>query len=132
MLDEALDEMAQCRDQMCCDACQGAGCPQCQPQQARPGGLQAGFGHIPGGPRGEEPDVGFRDSQVRQDVNKGPMTIGGYLDGPNRKGHVGEAIEEQLEAAKHGETDPLTDLQMPRKHRQHALEYLEQFREGTK
>lgn len=134
MLDEALEEMNACRDGMCQGGkegedgqlCQGEG----QPMFAGPGGLKPGVGHIPGGPRGPEVKGGFHDSQVRQEVRKGNMTIADYIDGPNRKGQVGQAIQEQLEAARHAEVDPMTDQQMPKKHRKHALEYLNRFREG--
>ena len=49
-------------------------------------------------------------------------------DGPNVKGDVQQQIHEQVEAAKHGTTDPLTGRHMPRKHGEHAKEYFDGLR----
>jgi len=133
MLDDAMDQLAQCRGQMGCPGFDEGDLENGQPMQdpfARPGGLKAGVGHVPGGVRGAKPDVALHNSQVRANVGKGSMKVGGYLDGPNRKGDVGEVIHEQVEAVKHGQTDPLTNQQMPRRHRDHAQEYIERLREG--
>ncbi|HLA85426.1 MAG TPA: hypothetical protein VJL29_11585 [Thermoguttaceae bacterium] len=134
MLDEAMDQMAQCRGQMCGDD-DGDGDGESEwmlVEVNKSGhGLKAGYGHLPGGAHGKEADATFHNSQVRSsDVRKGSMTVAGYLDGPNRKDAVGEAIHEQFEAVKQGQADPLTDQQMPKSHRQNAQEYLERLREG--
>ena len=39
-------------------------------------------------------------------------------------------IRQQFDTARHGSTDPLTGRRIPRKHRQHAREYFDRFREG--
>jgi len=51
------------------------------------------------------------------------------VDGPNVKGNVQQQIQQQVESTKRGETDPLTNRRMPRKHGEHAREYFEGMRE---
>ncbi|NLE38830.1 MAG: hypothetical protein GX621_12470 [Pirellulaceae bacterium] len=140
MLDEAMEQLAQCGDGMCeqgdmpgeCPACGGQGCPECEGRKTGTG-LMAGEGHVPGtgGPRGKMPEnLGFRDTRVPQKVGTGPLTVVGHADGPNRAGEVPDEIKTQYEAARRGETDPLTNQQMPRTHRRHAREYLDRLRTG--
>jgi len=126
MLDEALDQMCQARDQMNCQQCGGLGCEACQ---GKPGfGLGEGRGQ---GDRPEEKtDTAFRDSRVKQKVGRGTASVVDLVEGPNVKGNVGQEIQAQYESAQQGATDPLTDQQMPREHRQHAREYFNRFREG--
>ncbi|MBN1591145.1 MAG: hypothetical protein JW888_16645 [Pirellulales bacterium] len=129
MLDEALDQMAQCRGEMCCPHCQGTGCPLCETDQAG-SGLRAGKDHVPGGPRGKQLNAAFHDSKVAQEVGAGPMVVSGYAPGSNRKGNVGELIREQLETTTYGEADPTTTQQLPREYRKHVEEYRNRFGEG--
>lgn len=121
MLDEALDQVAQC-----CQGCMGC---QAGGEGERPGqGMGAGRGQ---GDRPEERDAtAFRDSQVRQKVTPGSITVVDLVEGPNKKGQVTEAIKEQFEAATHESADPLTDQKMPRQHRRHARQYFDRFRKS--
>ena len=123
MLDEAMEQLEQCRKSMCCKQCQGAGCGMCQGNGNGLGGGQ-GWGDRPE----EKHDTAFRDSRVRQKVGRGSMTIEGFVDGPNKKGQVGEEIKKQLDAAKHRDTDPLTGQRIPRKHRQSVNGYFSRLR----
>jgi hypothetical protein len=124
MLDEAMDQMAQCRNGMC----KGKGKGGAGKGEGEGDGMGEGQGQ---GDRPEEKtDTAFRDSQVRQQVDKGSMTVAGYVDGPNKKGDVNEAIKQQMEAAKNQATDPLTGQRIPRKQRQHAKEYFDRLRKG--
>ncbi|MBN2021983.1 MAG: hypothetical protein JW809_04250, partial [Pirellulales bacterium] len=129
MLDEAMQQMAQCRQGMGCPHCGGAGCPACQGgmgDKRGEGGNGLGPGEGGWGPRPEqEGDTAFRDTQVQQKPGPGSMTIVGQVEGPNKKGDVSAAIQEQVEAAKHQAEDPLTNQRLPRSHRDHAREYLE-------
>ena len=125
MLDEAMDQLEQCRNSMNCKQCQGAGCGMCQ-GEGKGDGLGAGQGQ--GDRPEEEHDTAFRDSRVRQKVGKGSMTIEGFVDGPNKKGQVGEEIKKQLDAAKHRDTDPLTGQRIPRKHRESVNGYFSRLR----
>ena len=125
MLDEAMDQLEQCRNSMNCKQCQGAGCGMCQ-GEGKGDGLGKGQGR--GDRPEEEHNTAFRDSQVRQKVGKGSMTIEGFVDGPNKKGQVGEEIKKQLDAAKHRDTDPLTGQRIPRKHRESVNGYFSRLR----
>jgi hypothetical protein len=132
MLDEAMEQMAQCKEGMCCKKCGGAGCAACQGGMGKGNGEGFGLGEGQGaGDRPEEKtDTSSRDSQVRQQVGKGSMTVAGEVEGPNKKGQVNEEIKQQLEAAKHRATDPLTGQRIPHKHQEHAKEYFERLRKG--
>jgi len=124
MLDEAMEQLAQAKDQMNCPFCGGAGCEQCQGDV----GTGPGQGR---GPRGEaETDKSFYDTQVRQKLDRGTADVVDLVDGPNAKGNVEAAIREQVDSVRRGSTDPLTGRRIPRKHRQHAREYFDHFREG--
>lgn len=130
MLDEAMDQLDQCRKSMNCKQCQGAGCELCQGlgnEGDKPGmGMGAGKGQ--GDRPEEEHDTKFRNSKAPQKVGKGSMTIDGFVDGPNKKGQVGEEIKQQLEAAKRRDTDPLTGQRIPRKHRESVNGYFSGLR----
>jgi len=83
------------------------------------------------GPRPEaETDTSFYDTQVRQKLDRGTAAVVDLVDGPNAKGNVETAIREQVDSVRRGSTDPLTGRRIPRKHRQHAREYFDHFREG--
>jgi hypothetical protein len=126
LIDEAMDQLAQTREQMNCPFCGGAGCENCQGPPGQ--GLGAGRGQ---GARPEaETDSSFYDSQVRQKIGRGTAVVTDLVDGPNVKGDAEEAIQQQFDSARRGSTDPLTGRRMPRKHRQHARQYFDRFREG--
>ena len=121
MLDDAMQQLAQAREQMNCKKCGGAGCGECQ----GPPGDGLGKGKGQGDRPEKKTDTAFYDSQVKQNVGKGAAAVVDMVEGPNVKGNVREQIQEQMEAAKRGEGDPLTGRRMPRKHGEHAKEYFE-------
>ncbi len=127
MLNEAEDDLKMARDQMVCPNCQGMGCEACQGD--KPGrGLGAGRGV------GERPkkdsDGQFYNTSTKQKVGKGMADVTGEVSGPNIKGNVQTQIQEQVEAARQEEADPLSNQRMPRTYREHATEYFNRFREG--
>jgi rubrerythrin len=126
MLDEALGQLGQARDQMNCPMCGGGGCEACQgPPRV---GMGAGRGK---GPRPEAPDdTATYDSQVRQKVGKGSAVVTDLVPGPNVKGTVRQEIHQEVDAARRGNTDPLTGRRIPRQYREHVIEYSNRFREG--
>ncbi len=128
MLNDAMEQLRQARNQMNCPHCGGAGCQACQ------GLPQIGMGPGRGqGPRPEaEEDTDTYDSQVRQKPGKGAAVVTDLVDGPNVSGNTKEEIQQEFEAARRGDTEPLTDRNMPRKHRRHVTEYFDHFREGKK
>jgi len=135
MLDGALDQLAETRDQMNCAQCGGKGCPACQGA-----GMGAGEGEGEGDGLGrgqgkglrpeQKTDTAFYDSQVKQKLGKGSAVVVDMVDGPNVKGNVQTEIQQQVDSARRGSADPLTGHQLPRTHRQHAREYFDSFREG--
>lgn len=127
LINEAMDQMAQGRNQMNCPHCNGAGCGACQGDE--PGdGLGRGRGK---GARPEAADdVKHYDTKAAVKTGKGAASVVGEVDGPNRRGDVRHEIQEQFDSARREAADPLTDQHMPRKHRQHAREYFDQLREG--
>jgi len=127
MLDDAFDQLAQAKDRMTCPHCGGVGCEFCQ-------GDQPGFGLGRGRGQGDRPeaktDTGSYDSHVKQKVGEGSAVVVGTANGPNVKGNVQQEIQREFESAREGATDPLSGHRIPRKHRQHAQEYFDRFREG--
>jgi hypothetical protein len=127
MLSEAMDQVAQARQQMNCGQCGGAGCEACQ---GPPGvGLGAGQGIGPR-PEEEDPNVGFYDADSPVKVGPGSAVVVGEVEGPNVAGKVQEGLKDQFEAAKRESADPLTGQRLPRKVRDHAKEYFDRLREG--
>ena len=127
MLDEAMSQLAQCRNQMVCPNCGGAGCGDCQGD--KPGrGLGAGKG-IGDRPK-EKDDVSFYDTQASVKTGRGAASIAGEVEGPNLKGDAQQEIQQQYDSARRQSTDPLVGRQMSREHRRHAQEYFDRFREG--
>ena len=128
VLEDAMEQLADARNQMNCPACQGAGCEMCQAGQ---GGSKAGRGHVAQGPPGEEIDATFYDTKVRQQVRpRGDFIVTDLVDGPNTKGRVGEVVKQEFQPPEQGSTDPLSGVRMPRKHSEFAREYFDKFREG--
>ncbi|HEY2761909.1 MAG TPA: hypothetical protein VGI75_14230 [Pirellulales bacterium] len=90
-----------------------------------------GVGDEPGG-EGTLPDSlkapKLYDSWVRQEVAKGAVVVTGTMAGPNAKGQALEVIKNEVEAAKHDSSDPLTDQRLPRSQREHVRQYFDAFR----
>jgi hypothetical protein len=125
------------KDAMGCQACQGEGCQACQGGQfamgdllnGRPGtGLGKGRGI---GPRPEERNnTNTRDTQVRQKPGQGAATFGGLVEGPNIRGDVEQAIQQEMASHAAEPADPVTSDQLPRNRREHAEQYFNLLREG--
>jgi hypothetical protein len=117
MLDEAAAEMVQAKLGMNLD----------QPNFGD-WGMGAGTG---AGRRAEQKDdVKFFDAKSPVKLQPGKASVVGEVEGPNVAGDVQQQIQQQLESARSEAGDPLTGQRLPRKHREHALEYFERFREG--
>jgi hypothetical protein len=126
MLSDAMDQLRQARNQMNCPLCGGAGCEAC----LGPPGMGMGPGRGKG-PRPEaKENTSTYESQVRQKVGKGAAVVTDLVNGPNVKGNVEAEIRQQFEAARRGNTDPLTNRDIPRKHQDYVKEYFDRLREG--
>jgi hypothetical protein len=129
MLDMALDQIAECKGD-----CNGEGIG------AGKGGDGKGKGKgdfATGSGKGEgrrdiaKDDVAFRESHVSQNIGKGKAVITGEADGPNMKGRVQQEIQEQIQASRREQSDPITRQRLPRSQRDHAKEYFDALREGN-
>jgi DNA repair exonuclease SbcCD ATPase subunit len=133
MLDAAMEQLEMAKNAMGCQDCMGAGCKICQAgmngRMMRMGmGMNQGQGS---GPRPDEKnDVNFRDSQVKQNPGKGAAVIAGEADGPNIRGDVQEAIQEEMAAQGSQPADPLVIEQLPKAQRENAEDYFNRLREG--
>lgn len=128
MLDDLQEQLAQAKESMGCENCNGAGCEECQ-------GKIPGFGLGKGQGKGDRPEeqdkVGFRDSQVRQQPKNGRAVITDMVSGPNRKGKVRDSLQMELQEFKQQDDDPLTQQRLPKPQQEHAREYFDRFRDGT-
>jgi len=124
MLDEAMAQLGQCKDQMNCPACGGLGCEQCQ------GGVGLGRGQGKGDRPDADGDTSAYDTHVKQQLDNGRLEVVDLVDGPNAKGNVEEAIQQDFDATRRGSTDPLTGRRIPRNYSQHARDYFDRLREG--
>jgi hypothetical protein len=122
MLDDAEKELADAKGKMGC-GCGGEG----EEFNEKPGngmGKGRGIGARPE----KKTDTAMYDSKVKQKIGKGSASVVGVTDGVNVKGDVRQQIQEQVESAKHGATDPLTGRHMPKKHGEHAKDYFDSLR----
>jgi hypothetical protein len=132
VLDAALANMEMAKDAMMCKNCNGKGCEQCQGNMfANRNGMQMngkpGKGMGQGTGIGARPEdrgaTNTRDSQVRQQSRKGAATYGGLVEGPNIKGEVAQAIQQEMKTKGAEPADPLTLDRLPESRREQAREY---------
>jgi hypothetical protein len=135
-LDEVLDQIAQAKDCMQCGKCDGGGCEACMGQfmgqngQKQGQGIGMGDGQGEGERPEERTDTGFYETQVRGELQRGEAVVTGSVSGPNRAGRSREDVKEQISSNLSEEADPLINVRLPRKQRQHTREYFESFRKG--
>ncbi len=132
MLGEALEQIADAKQAMGCQQCQGMGCEACQggfgENANGPPGMGMGKGRGKGPRPDEENATNFRDSQVRDQPKNGRAVITGEAHGPNVKGQVQEQIKDAMSAQARAQADPLTTQRLPRTQREHAEEYFNSLR----
>jgi DNA repair exonuclease SbcCD ATPase subunit len=135
-LETALDELADCKNAMACQECDGEGCAACEgnrPSSRWSRSKNAKGQGIGAGEREESKTrTNFFDSQVKQNVGKGASVVTGLADGPNRKGQVQEAIRGDYSDAEQQATEALSDQRLPHDYREHAKAYFDTFREGQR
>jgi hypothetical protein len=135
-LDEMLNEIAMAKEAMNCGQCNGEGCEACMGQMFGMGNKQGGKGMGLGDGQGEgdrpeeRTDTNFYESQVRGNVQPGEAVRTGSASGPNRAGQSLEDVKEQIRSSASEDADPLLDVRLPRKEREHAREYLNRIRTG--
>jgi len=135
-LSEVMDEIAMCKDMMNCGMCNGEGCQGCMGQWGQGNGMgeQPGMGLGEGKGMGARPeeatDTNFYESQVRGKVQGGEAVRTGSAAGPNRAGRSFEDVKEQITSELSEDAEPLVDVRLPRKERDHAKEYFQRYNEG--
>jgi hypothetical protein len=139
LLDEAMEQLADAKNSMACENCQGEGCSMCQGSMnglssmsrgSRGRGMGMGSGQGVGDRPEAETNKNFYDSQVRADARNGRGVITGLTSGPNLTGNATEEIKLAIEAAGQADDDPLSGTRLPKDVRSHAQEYFDKFREG--
>ena len=141
-LQEVLDQLADAKDAMKCDNCQGEGCAQCQANGNGNGkdGLAKGDGKGKGKGMGkgrgqgerdeEETDKSFYDTRVAAEAKKGQSVRVGDASGPNKAGKSFESIKEEVMASIAKPPDSIEDVTLPRDQRENAKQYFERLRKG--
>ncbi|MCL6502762.1 MAG: hypothetical protein K6T86_08760 [Pirellulales bacterium] len=138
LLDQALSEIEQAKEQLTCNECGGEGCKACQGgmrgqaqgRNKRLGGMGMGAGRGQG-PRPESPTkTGERKDLVKQKYRKGAAIFAGDAEGPNTKGRIEQEINLQFEQVESEEADPLTSQDLPKGYSKHAQEYFDKVRKG--
>ena len=92
-----------------------------------------GMGEGQGQGQGDRPEsetqFGTYDSQVRAKPGIGKAVVIGSAGGPNKPGQAFEEIQQQFEAAKTSEDDPLTGSRLTKDQRELTKQYFDQFRD---
>ncbi|MEM6331053.1 MAG: hypothetical protein AAF790_12480 [Planctomycetota bacterium] len=131
MLDGALDQIEMAKQAMGCEACRGGDGMGMNPGNGQGQGKGMGMGEGQGsGPRPDEQNpTSMRDTRVRQKPGAGASTFSGFVDGPNIKGNVREALKQEPTADDVAPAEAMDDARLPRSRREHAREYFEKLRE---
>jgi len=136
-LTQVMDEIAACKESMNCGMCDGEGCEGCMGQSWQlsqfgqgKGGMGLGAGRGEGERPEERTNTSFYESQVRGTLQPGEAVRTGSVGGPNRAGRSLEDVKDQISSNLSEDADPLIDVKLPRKERQHAKQYFERFRKG--
>jgi hypothetical protein len=148
-LNEVLDQLADAKNAMKCDQCDGAGCKACEGSGNKEGegegeGKEGGKGKGKGKGKGnglgagqgegerpeEETDKSFYDTKVNADAKAGEAVRVGDAGGNNVSGKSKESVKEAIQGALAKDPDSLEDVNLPRDQREHAKQYFEKFRKG--
>lgn len=135
-LDKMLDEIAMAKEAMGCQQCNGEGCEACLGQFGQGGNKEGepGMGLGEGRGKGERPeaktDTSMYESRVKGNVQPGEAVRTGSAGGPNQAGKTLQEVKDQLKSNFSQDADPLTDLRLPKKEREHTREYFRRYREG--
>lgn len=145
-IQEMMNEIADAKDAMSCESCQGEGCSKCQSQagdkagnspgrlgNGRPG-RQPGEGLGRGRGQGERPeeetDKGFYDSKVAGKPKAGEAVSAGFADGANLPGKTLQEVRETIGASLSSDPDAQNYQRLPKAQREQARQYFEKFRKG--
>ncbi len=126
---EALQDLEQDL-QECKDGCNGQQPGQMPGQSDQPKWQDWAKGEGRGGGKREleETETGEFKSRVKGQLQKGQTIVTGDADGENSPGGSMAEAREVVRASMSKETDPLSDQQLERWQRQHAMEYFQKLR----
>jgi len=140
-LDAMMNEIADAKNAMNCQSCDGQGCENCM----GPGNVMAqmggdGFSEQPGRGLGEgrgmgerpieETETGGYRTRVGAQPRPGEAVRVGDADGPNIAGNSTAEVREEIASAHSEDPDPLVQQELPRRERDHTKEYFERLRKG--
>ena len=150
-MQEALDQLADAKNAMQCEQCNGEGCKHCQggdpdDGDAKEGGKGKGGDkdkqaknsrNARGKGRGqgereeeEDPNTKAYDSNLRGDPKKGASVRVGDADGPNSKGVSREELRSDIRSELNKSPDALNEVSLPKDQRENAKQYFKHLREG--
>jgi len=146
-LDELMDQLADAKEAMKCENCNGEGCKHCQgggdqddegedgkgeKEGNKPGKGKTGKGRGQGARDEEETDTKSYDSKVSANPTKGQSVRIGDAEGKNAKGNVTvEELRAQIDSVLNSrDPDASDDTALSREQKKHAKEYFEKFRKG--
>jgi hypothetical protein len=148
-LDELMDQLADAKEAMKCDQCDGAGCKACQgggdkmadgdnegkgkgkKDSKMAGKGKTGQGRGQGERDEEETDTKAYDTKVSANPMKGESVRIGEAEGKNAKGKVSiEVIKNEIATDAGNDADASDDTALSRDQRRQAREYFEKFRKG--
>ncbi len=145
-LDELMDQLADAKEAMKCENCNGEGCKHCQgggdqmadddgEGQGKKDSKMAGKGMGKGRGQGERPeeetDSKFYDTKVNADPKKGQSVRIGDAEGKNAKGQANiDIVKNEIATEPGREADASDDTALSRDLKKHAKEYFEKFRKG--
>jgi hypothetical protein len=135
LIDDAFDQIAEAKNALNCQKCQGAGCMSCQGSGIEgkgPPGRGMGKGQGAGDRPEEESDANFYQSRVRGRVQQGKGIVVDSVPGRNLAGKARETIKDAIESPTRDAADPLTGHRLPKALRTHAQQYFDAVREGKK
>jgi hypothetical protein len=142
-LNEVLDQLADAKNAMKCQNCQGAGCKECEGSGDAEGKMGKGKGkgkgkgdYADGSGQGEglrpeeETDKSFYDTRVAADPKNGESVRIGDAGGKNIAGRSKESVKEEVQASLAKDPDALDEVNLPRDQREHARQYFQKFTKG--
>jgi len=140
-MDQMMQEIADSRNAMNCDKCNGAGCDECQSggtmgQQAQQGVLTGMPGRGMNGGQGvgdrpeEETQTGGYRTRVGAQPKQGEAVRVGDAAGPNVAGNSKEAAKADVLGEYSQDPSPVIQQSLPRRERDQTKEYFELLRKG--
>jgi hypothetical protein len=138
-LDAMMDQIADAKSSMNCQSCNGSGCEACMGAQMAMQGAGAmegppGRGMGEGSGQGDRPEEeeetgGFR-TRVGAKPQAGESVRLGDAVGPNVPGASQQAVKEEITSSFTEDADPVINRNLPRREREQAKEYFQNYRKG--